>query len=168
MSGELADVNLSIAKVLKLREVLMRHLLAPFIVLAALAAGGCSNEEPPPGVAGVPLSGAEDPLSGTWTGDWGPGKDNRNPVTLALVWDGTNLAGTVNPGSNAVAITKGAFVAETGLLTFEASGNGGNGKMIHYEAEGKLADGSISGTWKDGEAGGDFKITRSPGSAEPR
>ena len=29
-----------------------------------------------------------DPLSGTWTGDWGPNAGDRNQVSLDLKWDG--------------------------------------------------------------------------------
>ena len=52
--------------------------------------------------AGRPM--VADPLSGTWTGDWGPSASDRNPVTVELKWDGTVLTGTVNPGPNAVVL----------------------------------------------------------------
>jgi hypothetical protein len=43
----------------------------------------------------------------------------------------------------------------------EASANAGGGKIIHYTVEGKLAEGTITGTWVDGDKNGDFKITKS-------
>ena len=43
---------------------------------------------------------ADDPLSGTWTGDWGPSERDRNQATVELKWDGKALTGTVNPGPN--------------------------------------------------------------------
>ena len=41
-----------------------------------------------------------DPLSGTWTGDWGPSPGDRNEVTVELKLDGGTLTGVVNPGPN--------------------------------------------------------------------
>jgi hypothetical protein len=119
----------------------------------------CASEEAPllPGTDSVSTT---DPLSGTWKGDWGPTSDNRIPVTLALTWDGTNLAGTVNPGPDAVSITKGSFAPDTGSVMIEATGNGSKG-VIRYTAEGKLSNGAISGTWMDGDKKGDLKITKS-------
>src|SRR5437762_10764893 len=54
-----------------------------------------------------------DPISGTWSGDWGPTRFDRNPVTVNLKWDGKVLTGNVNPGPNAVAIKNGTFDAKT-------------------------------------------------------
>ena len=48
------------------------------------------------------LNAADDPLSGTWTGDWGPSTQDRNQVTVELKWDGKILTGNVNPGPTAV------------------------------------------------------------------
>jgi hypothetical protein len=68
----------------------------------------------------LPLSAQKksgsDPISGTWTGDWGPSRYDRNPVTVALKWDGKTLTGTVNPGENAVAIKNGTFDAQTNMV----------------------------------------------------
>jgi hypothetical protein len=49
-----------------------------------------------------------------WVGDWGPAQERRNPVTVAINWDSTNLSGTVNPGPEAVIITKESFAPDTG------------------------------------------------------
>jgi len=43
---------------------------------------------------------------------------------VALSWDGTNLSGTLNPGPNAVTITKGSFAPDTGVVTLQAFANG--------------------------------------------
>jgi hypothetical protein len=37
-----------------------------------------------------------DPLSGTWSGDWGPNASDRNTVNVDLKWDGKALTGTVH------------------------------------------------------------------------
>jgi hypothetical protein len=129
------------------------------IVLLLAILSACASEEAPLPTVTNSVSNA-DPLSGTWKGDWGLTGANRNPVTLALAWDGTNLAGSMNPGPDAVSITKGSFAPDTGSVTIEATGNGSTG-VIHYTAEGKLSNGAISGTWMDGDKKGDFKITKS-------
>jgi hypothetical protein len=38
------------------------------------------------------------PLTGTWTGDWGPNETERTHITLVLKWDGDKVTGVVNPG----------------------------------------------------------------------
>ena len=49
---------------------------------------------------------AADPISGTWTGDWGPNARQRNQVVLELKFDGKVLTGTVNTGPNSIPIGK--------------------------------------------------------------
>ena len=51
------------------------------------------------------------PLKGTWSGDWGPTKDNRTRVLLELHWDGKAITGKINPGPKAVAIQKATLVS---------------------------------------------------------
>lgn len=101
-----------------------------------------------------------DPLSGTWTGDWGPSPDDRNPVTVELKWDGKNLTGTVNPGPNAVALQKSTFDAKTGVVHFEADAKGRRGNDIHYVIDGNVDKGTMTGSWSHDNRKGDFKITR--------
>jgi hypothetical protein len=142
----------------------MRQILFLSIVLSFASLSACTSEEAPVPV-GDPAATASvppaDPLSGTWVGDWGLTKERRSPVTIAINWDGTKLGGTVNPGPEAIAITKGTFAPDTGILTMEASGNASGGKTLHYTLEGKLAEGAITGTWMDDGKKGDFKITKS-------
>jgi hypothetical protein len=142
----------------------MRHILFLCIVFSLVALSACSSEDAPVAGAGDSAANAPvpaDPLTGTWVGDWGPTKERRNPVTVAINWDGTNLSGTVNPGQEAVSITKGSYAPDTGMVTMEASANTSGGKMIHYTIEGKLAEGAITGSWMDDDKKGDFKITKS-------
>jgi hypothetical protein len=86
---------------------------------------------------------------------------HRNPVTVVLQWDGTNLSGTVNPGPDAVPISKGSFVPDTGMVTMEAAANGRGGEMVHFVIEGKLADRMMTGSWVHDQKKGDFKISKS-------
>jgi hypothetical protein len=122
---------------------------------AALTA--CTTDEPPV----VTTSPIPDPLSGSWTGDWGPTPEHRNNVTLALNWNGTDLSGTINPGPDAIPITRGTFSPDTGLLTLEATSNGRGNGPVRYTVEGKLTDATITGTWTHDDKKGDFKVAKS-------
>jgi hypothetical protein len=102
---------------------------------------------------------AADPLSGSWMGDWGPSKADRNEVTVELKWDGTALTGTVNPGPNAIELQKCTFDAKSGAVHMEADAKSG-GMDIHYVIDGKLKGNAMSGKWDHGTLKGDFKITR--------
>lgn len=103
---------------------------------------------------------AQDPLSGTWTGDWGPSAMDRNQVTVELKWDGKALTGTVNPGPTAVMLQKATFDAKTGAVHLEADAKDRRGGAIHYVIDGKLDKGTMTGSWNHDQRKGDFKITK--------
>ena len=56
------------------------------------------------------------PLTGSWSGDWGTSKDQRNRVLLDIQWDGKALRGTLNGAPLAVATVN----PETWAVRFEA------------------------------------------------
>jgi hypothetical protein len=111
-------------------------------------------------VSVVPMNAADDPLSGTWTGDWGPSATDRNQVTVELKWDGNRLIGTVNPGANAVELKKATFDPKTGAIYFEADAKNRRGDQIHYEIMGKVEGGTMTGSWKHDDRNGDFRIMK--------
>ncbi len=104
--------------------------------------------------------GMSDPLSGTWTGDWGPSPNDRNPVTLQLKWDGKALSGTINPGPDAVQLQKATFDPKTGTIRFEAEAKNRRGELVHYTIDGKVEQNTMSGSWSHPRRKGDFKLTR--------
>ena len=106
------------------------------------------------------LTAADDPLSGTWTGDWGPSAMDRNQVTVELKWDGKALTGTVNPGPNAVELKKATFDLKTSAVHFEADATSRRGTAIHYVIDGKVDGKTMTGTWNHDNRNGDFKITK--------
>ena len=134
------------------------------IAVLLMALPACSSEETTvTGVGDANSSSpapAPDPISGTWTGDWGATPTQRNIITLALNWDGKTLGGALEPGPNAVAITKGSFAPDTGMLTLEGNGNSEGGKLVRYTLDGKLTEGAITGTWTQDGKSGDFRLTR--------
>jgi len=80
-------------------------------------------------------------------------------------WDGKNITGTINPGPDAVPIAT-VFVDWTNWsVRIEADTKDKAGNPVHIAAEGRVEDiGSyhrkITGTWRQGAAKGDFRITR--------
>ncbi|HEV3331201.1 MAG TPA: hypothetical protein VG096_09485 [Bryobacteraceae bacterium] len=116
--------------------------------------------------AAVPALAQEGhPLTGTWAGDWGPTATQRTHVTFVLNWDGKNVTGTLNPGPNAVPIANVYVDWATWTVHIEADTKDQAGNAVHIAAEGKVEDiGSyhrkIAGTWRQGAAKGDFRITR--------
>jgi hypothetical protein len=103
---------------------------------------------------------AADPLSGSWSGDWGPTAAHRNPVTVDLKWDGKALTGVVNPGPNAIQLQKSTFDAKTGAVHMEAEAKGRGGAVVHFVIDGKLEGNTMTGSWLHDNRKGDFKITK--------
>jgi hypothetical protein len=105
------------------------------------------------------------PLKGSWSGDWGPDKTNRTRVLLDIGWDGKALSVVINPGANAVSLPKTTINYDTWAVRFEGDGKDRAGAAVHYVIDGKLENlGAyqrfITGTWTQGSAKGDFKLTR--------
>ncbi len=105
------------------------------------------------------------PLTGTWSGDWGPTATQRNHITFVMNWDGKNVTGTINPGDNAVQIGSVFLDVTNWTVRIEADAKDQSGKPVRIAAEGKLEDiGSahrkITGTWLQGATKGDFRLMR--------
>ena len=105
------------------------------------------------------------PLKGTWSGDWGPTKDNRTRVLLEFHWDGKAITGTINPGPKAVPIRKAELNPDTWGVHIEAEGKDPSGASLPYVIDGKLENiGAyqrvLAGTWTEGARKGDFKLIR--------
>jgi hypothetical protein len=104
---------------------------------------------------------AQDPISGTWAGDWGPSKTDRNQVTVQFKFDGKALTGTVNPDQNPVQLVKTTFDPKTGAVHMEADAKNEMGSgMVHFIIDGKLDKNTMTGSWNHGTVKGDFKITK--------
>jgi hypothetical protein len=107
---------------------------------------------------------AQDQLSGTWSGDWGPSPGDRNEVTLSLKWDGKALTGNVTGGENVgapIPIQKGTFDTKSGKVHMEAeTKNPRSGQTVHFIIDGKVDKGTMTGSWNHDNRNGDFKLTK--------
>jgi len=143
------------------RSLLLLSVLSLLLVVFGCASEPAKTETAPDAAAPEAAApDAADPLTGTWKGDWGPSEKDRNPVTLDLKLDGTSVTGSINPGPDAVAITKGTFTKDTGAVNLEADAKDHAGKAIHYVIDGKAEGTTLSGTWSHDDKKGDFKVTK--------
>ena len=104
------------------------------------------------------------PLTGTWSGDWGPGVNQRTHITMVMTWDGKTISGTINPGPDAVPVDAIALDVTKWTVRFDADAKGPSGP-VRISVEGQLNDlasahRTITGTWRQGTAKGGFKLTR--------
>jgi hypothetical protein len=113
----------------------------------------------PPAVVSDNSAAAPAP-SGTWSGDYGPGADRREPIRVDLRWEDTNLRGTVHAGARSLDLTKVSFKPETGDISMEFEAQGNNGQTVHYKIEGKVEGDTMSGTWRHERQSGDFRVKR--------
>jgi hypothetical protein len=105
------------------------------------------------------------PMVGTWHGDWGPSATQRTPAVWFLKWDTKNIVGTINPGPNAMPVKTATLDPSNWALHMEADGKDQAGNPVHVVIDGKIENiGSynrtVSGTWLQGSAKGNFKMTR--------
>ncbi len=104
------------------------------------------------------------PLTGTWSGDWGPTAAQRTHITMVMAWDGKTVSGTINPGPDQILVSAVGLDVTNWTVRFEADAKSASG-TVRINAEGRLDDiasahRTISGTWRQGTAKGDFKLTR--------
>ena len=106
------------------------------------------------------------PLAGQWTGDWGP-RDKPNRILLNLTWDGTMVGGEINPGPNAIAVTKTTIDhSDPSVWVVKMSAEGKSaGKPVSITVDGKLENiGAyrriFRGTWIQNGQKGEFSVTR--------
>ncbi|PYS28613.1 MAG: hypothetical protein DMG11_11990 [Acidobacteria bacterium] len=114
-------------------------------------------------VSGIAQEGH--PLTGTWSGDWGPTTTQRNHLTFVMNWDGKNVTGTINPGPDSIPVGSVLLDVTNWTVRIEADTKDQSGRAVHIAAEGKLEDiaswhRKITGTWVQGTTKGDFRLTR--------
>jgi hypothetical protein len=103
------------------------------------------------------------PLKGSWSGDWGPTKEQRTRLLVELNWDGNAVTGAVNPGPNALTLTTASLDADTWKVHLQAQGKDRAGRVVQATIDGTLDNiGAyrrvLSGTWTQGGVKGDFRL----------
>jgi hypothetical protein len=116
-------------------------------------------------IMGAPAGAQEGhPLKGSWIGTWGPSKVHSNDLLLIMNWDGKTISGTINPGTDDIAIKNATLNPEGWVVHFEADAKDKAGP-INYVFDGKIEglafhNRTITGTWKSNRENGPFKIQR--------
>ena len=106
------------------------------------------------------------PLVGQWTGDWGS-RDKPTRILLNLTWDGTAVSGEVNPGPNALKITRTTIDYSdpaSWVVKMAAEGTSA-GKPVSVTVDGRLENIGVyrrifRGTWTQNGQKGEFVVTR--------
>jgi hypothetical protein len=104
------------------------------------------------------------PLTGTWSGDWGPSTTARTHITMVMAWDGKAVTGTINPGPDAISVPAIQVDVSSWTIRFETTAKTAAGSQA-IAVEGKIEElgsphRSIAGSWRQGSAKGTFKLTR--------
>lgn len=104
------------------------------------------------------------PMTGSWVGYWQLDGGARNRVVVIIDWTGRELACTINPGPNAIPVRVARVDPSDWSLHMEADTTMG-GRPVTYVIDGKVDDllaynRTIAGTWRAGDAPGNFSITR--------
>src|SRR5437868_4097374 len=77
------------------------------------------------------------PLKGSWSGEWAAGA-SRTHVVLNMNWDGKAITGVINPGPNAVTLSKATLDPATWMVHLEGDGKDQSGATVHYLVDGKM------------------------------
>lgn len=105
------------------------------------------------------------PLKGSWLGTWTGNSTHGSDVLVVLNWDGKAITGTINPGTDNMAIRNARLDPDGWLVHLEADARDKSGRALVYVIDGKienlhLPNRAIVGTWKNQQESGEFKINR--------
>ena len=93
---------------------------------------------------------------------WGRGTlDDKDNVTAGLMlmimnWDGKSISGVINPGTDNIEISRADLNPDNWTIHIEAGSYVLDGTFERLE----LPNRSITGSWRNGNARGDFEIVR--------
>jgi hypothetical protein len=108
------------------------------------------------------------PLKGQWSGQRGTG-ENQTRLLLDFGWDGKEISGRINPGSDTEGTVKKATFDYSNVdawkVTIDAEGKDASGKVVPIRIEGTLENlGAyyrlFHGTWTQGGQKTPFTVTR--------
>jgi len=130
----------------------MRWVTVVLATLACLAGGAAAAQE-------------GHPLKGSWLGSWGPSQTHSDDILLVLDWDGKQITGVINPGTDDIPIRNATLNPNGWVFRFEADGKDRAGAAVHYVVEGHIEglafpNRTITGTWKSDRESGKFDVGR--------
>ena len=96
------------------------------------------------------------PLKGSWIGEWKGNAKLGDFVLLVLDWDGKNITGVINPGTDNLQITEATLNPADWSVHIEAGGYELDGMIEQLE----LPSRSVVGTWKSADGNGALEIVR--------
>jgi hypothetical protein len=125
--------------------------LAGFLLALALTVPGLAQEG--------------HPLKGSWIGEWKGNQTHDEFVLVVLDWNGREITGMINPGTDNIEITKAELDPDDWSVRIEADTKDSSGRAVDYVIEGSIKDLElpnryITGTWRNGGESGDFEIRR--------
>lgn len=105
------------------------------------------------------------PLKGSWIGVWEGNETHDEFVLVILDWNGREITGMINPGTDNIEITDATLDPENWSITIEADTEDSSGRSVDYVIEGTIQDLElpnryITGTWRNGNNRGNFEIRR--------
>jgi hypothetical protein len=105
------------------------------------------------------------PLKGSWIGEWEGNETHDEFVLIVLDWNGREITGTINPGTDNIEITNAELDPEDWSVRIEADTEDANGRAVDYVIEGtigelELPNRHIAGTWRNGSGSGEFRVER--------
>jgi hypothetical protein len=114
----------------------------------------------------APLAAQEGhPLKGSWIGVWEGNTIHGEFVLLVLDWDGEQVTGVINPGTDDMTIDEVRLDPDDWSVHVEARGQDRDGKALNYVVDGKieeleLPNRAIIGSWRNERERGRFEIRR--------
>jgi hypothetical protein len=105
------------------------------------------------------------PLKGSWLGTWAGNTSHSPDIVVVLNWDGKAITGTINPGTDNIALKNAKLDTEGWIVHLEADAKDKAGRPLTYVMDGKienlhLPNRAIVGTWKNQKESGELRITR--------
>lgn len=127
------------------------RLISAAVILCALALPGLAQEG--------------HPLKGSWIGEWAGNEVHDEFVVVILDWDGREITGMINPGTDNIEITAAELNPEDWTVRIVADTEDASGRAVNYVITGTIEDLElpnryIKGTWQNGSGRGDFEIRR--------
>ena len=96
------------------------------------------------------------PIKGSWIGEWQGNEAMGDFILLILDWDGENIHGMINPGTDNLEIDEATLNPKDWSVRIEAGDYVITGKFQNLE----LPSRSIVGNWRGPEGRGNFEIVR--------